>query len=248
MGPLALSALIACFGSLQQPGEDGRPVSEGRGQDISGWEWAPPKLFTTIAIPERRGGREGFYLYGAASAEFVHFGTPKIPESDKTGAYRVVPLELRPKGEGRGYFHCTYRAVDAKGDVPRLDCDFTNREPKYYEPVVVPLKGSEADWSALRTATLERIMSVHAVFDRRAAKHGEALARWRKRNSEPRPAWASVAGVAGVDTEWYFGKPAEPARDAARKALGPCAALEDEYLAGAARTELKLLDAAVLPK
>jgi hypothetical protein len=240
--------LIACFGSLEGPDEDGRPLTEGRGQDLGRWEWAPPKLYTAIAVPERRGGREGFYFYGASSAEFVHFDTPRIPASDKTGAYRVVPLELRPKGEGRGYFHCTYRAVDAKGDVPRLDCDFTNRESKYYAPAVETLKGTDADWSALKTAAMERIMSVHAVFEKRGARYGEALARWRKRNAEPRPGWASAAGVVGMDTSWYFAKPDEPPRGAARKALAPCAALDDEYLGAAARTELKLLENSILPK
>jgi hypothetical protein len=240
--------LISCFTSLEGPDEDGRPLTEGRGQDLGRWEWAPPKMHAAIAVPERRGGREGFYFYGASTAEFVHFDTPRIPAADKTGAYRVVALELRPKGEGRGYFHCAYRAVDAKGDVPRLDCDFTNREKKYYEPVIVPLKGEENDWSPLKTAALERIMSVHAVFEKRGARYGEALARWRKRSSEPRPGWASAAGVVGMDTSWYFAKPDEPARDAARKALAPCTAIDDGYLGAAARTELKLLDNLILPK
>lgn len=240
--------LISCFTSLEGPDEEGRPLSEGRGQDLGRWEWAPPKMHAAIAVPERRGGREGFYFYGASSAEFVSFDTPRIPAADKTGVYRVVPLELRPTGEGRGYFHCTYRAVDAKGDVPRLDCDFTNREKTYYAPVVVPLKGGEADWNALKTAALERIMSVHAVFEKRGARYGEALARWRRRSAEPRPGWASAAGALGMDTSWYFGRPAEPPRDAARKALAPCAAIDDGYLGAAARTELKLLDNLILPK
>lgn len=240
--------LIACFAALEGPDEEGRPLTQGRGQDLGRWEWAPPKMHTAIAVPERRGGREGFYFYGDSSAEFVHFDTPRIPASDKTGAYRVVPLELRPKGEGRGYFHCAYRAVDAKGDIPRLDCDFTDREKKYYEPVVVPLNGGEKDWDALKTAAMERIMSVHAVFEKRGARYGEALARWRKRSSEPRPGWASAAGFVGVDTSWYFAKPSEPPRDAARKALAPCAAIDDGWLGAAARTELKLLENSVLPK
>ena len=243
----APEGLVKCFQSLEGPDEDGRPVSEGPGQDLGRWEWAPPKLYTAIAVPSKRDGREGFYFYGDDSAEYVHFDTPRIPKADKTGAYRVVALELRPKGERRGYFHCAYRAVDAKGSTPRLDCDFTNREPKYYEPVVVPLKGADADWRALESAALERIMSVHAVFDRRGARYGESHARWRKRNSEPAPGWASAAGLVGVDTTWYFGKPPEPPRDAARKALAPCAAIEGD-LGSAARAELKLLDASILPK
>ncbi len=240
--------LIACFNALEGPDEDGRPLTEGRGQDLGRWEWAPPVSYVAIAVAERHGGREGFYLYGAATAEFVHFDTARIPEHHKTGAYRVVPLELRPKGEGRGYFHCTYRAVDAKGDMPRLDCDFTNREKKYFDPVVVALKGDETDWNPLKTAAMERIMSAHALFQRRAARYGERLELWRKRNSEPRPGWASAAGFAGLDMSWYFSKPGEPSRDAARKALAPCAAIDDNYVGAAARTELKLLDNLALPK
>ncbi len=240
--------LIACFTSLEGPDEDGRPLTEGRGQDLGRWEWAPPKSYTAIAVPERRGGREGFYFYGSQTAEYVHFDTPRIPDYMKTGAYHSIPLELRPKGEGRGYFHCTFQAVDVKGSIPKLECDFTNREKKYYEPVVLPLKGDETDWNALKGAAMERIMSVHAVFERRSAKYGEGLARWRKRNSEPRPGWASAAGVVGVDTSWYFAKPSEPSRDAASKALKPCAAIDDNWLGSAARTEQTLLDNLILPK
>ena len=245
----APSELIACFTSLEGPDEEGRPLTEGRGQDLGRWEWAPPKMYTAIAVPEKRGGRDGFYFYGASSAEFVHFDTPRIPGSAKSGAYWVVPLELRPKGEGRGYFHCTYRwTPEIKGARPSLDCDLTNRESKYYAPAVEPLKGSDADWNALKTAALERIMSVHAVYSKRAERYGEALARWRKRNSEPRPGWSSAAGLIGVDTSFYFAQPSPPSRDAARKALAPCAAIGDEYLSSAARTEATLLENSVLPK
>jgi hypothetical protein len=262
MRPLALAALliaaparaaapaglIACFDALEGPDEDGKPLTEGAGQNIGRWEWAPPKHYAAIAVASRRAGRDGFYFYGEDSAEWIHFATPRIPPHMTSGAYWVVPLELRPKGEGRGYFHCTYRwTPDIKGARPALDCDVTGREPKYHAPVVVPLKGADADWSPLRTAVLERIMSAHALFARRAARHGEALARWRKRNSDPKPGWASVADMAGVQTDWYFAKPAEPSRGAAQKALGVCAGLDGD-LGAAARTEAKLLENAILPR
>ena len=238
--------LVACFSALSGPGEDNRPLSKGRGQDLSAWEWAPPKMYTSIAVAERRGGREGFYLYGpGARAEYYHFDTPKIPREERTGSYRSIPLEIRPQGEGRGYFHCTYSATDGPGD---LDCDITNRHAKYYPPVRQELTGSDADWSALKTAALERIMSVHMVFEKRAKSYAEGLDASRRRAAEPSPAWATLAGYAGVNTSWYFAKPSEPSRDAARKALAACGGVDDEYLAGAARTEARLLEDVVLPR
>lgn len=240
--------VVACFQALEGPDEDGRPVSEGIGQDIGKWEWAPPKMYTAIAVPGRRNGRQGFWFYGDETAEFDHFDTDKIPGHMKSGAYWVVPLELRPKGEGRGYFHCSYRwTPEVKGARPSLDCDLTGREPKYYAPVVEPLKGGAGDWAPLGTAALERVMSVHAVFQRRADKHGEALARWKKRNSDPKPGWASVAEMAGVDTQWYFGRPREPERGDAARALAVCAKA-DGTVGDAARTELKLLESVIVPK
>lgn len=239
--------LVACFDALQSPGEDGKPVSEGAGADLSRWEWAPPKSYTAIAVASKRNGREGFYFYGASSADWVHFASPETA-SLLQGAWHRVPFELRPKGEGRGYFHCVYGAVQLPAARPTFDCDFTGREPKYFAPAVEPLKGADADWAPLRTAVLERVMSVHAVFARRAASYGEGLERWRKRNSDPRPGWASVAGAVGMDTQWYFAKPSEPERGAARKALSACATMDDEMLRGAAKTEIGLLDSAPLPK
>jgi hypothetical protein len=236
--------LMSCFAALSGPGEDNRPLSEGRGQDLSAWEWAPPKLYASIAVAERRGGREGFYFYGDAGAEFYSFDTPKIPQAYKTGSYRSIPLEIRPRGEGRGIFHCVYRAVDVPGDRPGLDCDLTNRAGKYYPPAREELKGSDADWAALKTAVLERVMSVHAVFAGRAKRYADSLETWRRRNAEPRPAWSSLAGYAGVDTSWYFAQPSVPLREAARKALAACGAIDDETLGGAARTEARLLESA----
>ena len=238
--------LVACFSALSGPGEDNRPISKGRGQDISNWEWAPPKMYASIAVAERRGGREGFYLYGdGASAEYYHFDTPKIPRELRTGSYRVIPLEIRPQGDGRGYFHCTYRATDGPGE---LDCDITNRQPKYYPPARQDLTGSDADWSALKTAALERILSVHGVFQKRAQSYSEALETSRRRSADPSPAWAALAGYAGMNTSWYFAKPSAPSRDAARKALAVCGAIDDEYLGGAARTEARLLEDVSLPR
>lgn len=245
---LAPAELIACFQALAEPDEEGRPLTEGRGQDLGRWEWAPPVMHTAIAVAEKRGEKYGFYWYGDSSAEFVHFATKRIPEHAKSGAYRVVPLELRPKGEGRGYFHCTYRwTPEIKGARPSLDCDFTGRESKYYEPVVEPLKGGEADWNPLKTAAMERIMSAPAAFERRSAKYGEGLARWRKRNADP-PGWSSAAGIVGLDTSWYFAKPSEPGKDAALKALAACGKIDDGYVGAAARTAAEQIENAVLPR
>jgi hypothetical protein len=240
------AALVSCFTALSGPGEDDRPLSAGRGQDLANWEWAPPRSYTSIAVAERRGGREGFYLYGdGGRAEYYHFDTPKIPAEERSGSYRSIPLEIRPEGTGRGYFHCVYRATDAPG---RLDCDVTDREPKYYAPARQELTGSDADWSALKTAVVERIMSVHGIFQRRASAYGDALATWRRRNAEPSPAWATLAGYAGLNPGWYFARPSEPPRDAARKALAACGAVDDEYVGSAARTEARLLEAVALPR
>ena len=245
---IAPAELIACFQALVNPDEDGRPLTEGRGQDLGRWEWAPPVMHTVIAVAEKRGGKDGFYWYGDATAEFVHFQTKRIPEHMKTGAYWVVPMELRPKGEGRGFFHCTYRwTPEIKDARPSLECDFTDREKKYLEPAIEPLKGGEADWNALKTAVMERIMSAHAVYGRRAVKYGESLERWRKRNANP-PGWSSAAGLVGLDTKWYFEKPSEPGKNAALKALAACGRIDDGYVGSAARTEAKLIENAVLPK
>lgn len=245
---IAPAELISCFQALVDPDEEGRPLTEGSGQDLGRWEWAPPVNHTAIAVAGKRGAQYGFYWYGDSTTEFVHFGASRIPEHMKSGAYWVVPLELRPKGEGRGYFHCTYRwTPEIKGAHPSLDCDFTNRENKYYEPVIETLKGGDADWNALKTAVMERIMSAHAAFARRSAKYGESLDRWRKRNANP-PGWSAAAGVVGLDTSWYFEKPSEPSRDAALKALAACGKIDDGYVGSAARTEAKLIENAVLPR
>ena len=48
--------------------------------------------------------------------------------------------------------------------------------------------------------------------------------------------------------KWYYGQPVAPSRDAARKALAACGAIDDEFIGGAARIEARLLEDVSLPR
>ncbi len=147
--------LVACFSALSGPGEDNRPISAGRGQDISNWEWAPPKAYTSIAVAERRGGREGFYLYGdGGRAEYYHFDTPKIPREERTGTYRVILLEIRPQGDGRDLVSTAPISSSTRRASSTAMSPIASDE-LLPTPAQVGSKESEADWSALKGAVMD---------------------------------------------------------------------------------------------
>ncbi|MBI5209929.1 MAG: hypothetical protein HY927_08155 [Elusimicrobia bacterium] len=242
------STLVSCFQALVEPDDSNRPLSDGPGQNLAVWEWAPPELHTAVAVPGRHRGNEGFFFYGDDTAEFMHFQTRDIPRELRTGAYRVIPLAFTPAGPGRGTFRCEYRALDTPGYRPGLDCGFVDRASRYYPPAKIALAPTSPSLAPLKTAVMQRLLGVHAVYQKRADDYGRSLERHRERMRQGPGALEQLGELAGMDMSWRRQPPTPPVKEAARRALSSCARTEDEYVRSAANAEISLLDAVSLPR
>lgn len=250
------SELIACFEEL-------RPVSDGFGFSLGAWERWPPVLYPTVAVPSKRDGVEGFYLYTEDKAYFSDFS--KVPREERTGTVRWFPFELAPVREGRGTFRCSFEAVDGN-ERTEIRCDFTDwqgrtmpagrysgakprENPFYYPAAARPIPPSSANHAALRTAVLSRIMSVTHQYSKEAGKYGKSLEAHKKRMAQGPAALTQAAGMIGLDLDWNRDAPVPPSKEAARRALAVCKGMSmTPDLAAAAGTESSLLDNFSLPR
>ena len=247
--------LIACFEEL-------RPVSDGFGFSLGAWERWPSVLYPTVAVPAKRDGFEGFYLYTEGRAYFSDFS--KVPREERTGTVRWFPFELAPVREGRGTFRCAYEAVDGN-DRTEIRCDFTDWQGRTMpagryaatKPARVPsiirsrsaIPSDSSNPAALRAAVLSRIMSVTHLYSKEAAKYGKSLEAHKNRLARGPGALTQAAGMIGLDLDWNREPPVPPSREPARRALAACKGMSmAPDLAGAAGTELSLLDNFNLPR
>lgn len=250
------SELLTCFEELW-------PVSDGFGFTLGRWERWPPVLYPTVAVPAKRDGVEGFYLYTEDKVYFSDFS--KIPKQERTGTVRWFPFELAPIREGRGTFRCSFEAVDGN-ERTEIRCDFTDwqgrtmptgrysgskpREvPFYYPATARSIPASTANHAALRTAVLSRIMSVTHQYSKQAEKYGKSLEAHKKRLAQGPGALTQAAGMIGLDLDWNRDPPTPPSREPARRSLAACKDMPmSPELAAAAGTETSRLDNFALPR
>jgi len=242
--------LIGCVDSLMH-------YSKGFGASIGRWEWAPPVDYPTVVVPADRGRKEVLYVYSEDKAYVAGFD--EVPREARSA--RWFPFLLGPLRQGRGVFHCSYMAIQAK-EPREVQCDLgeflgdsfdpRGRErpkgDKYYHPIGFK-ELPQADLGPLRTAALSRILSVvGAAFEPQVESYRKALEAHKKRLADGPNALLDAARWAGVDLDWNRFAPREPDRDAPRRALQACAELSDEQLSQAARLEQHRLDTYPLPR
>lgn len=210
------SELMDCFRTV-------RYYSEGPGQELTNYEKeGRPVLAIAAPLPDK----VRFYLYTGDEPYKVEF---EDKDYYKTPAMSFAIPE-------HDTFKCTYRYVVLPGSTADLECKLYDEQTRYKPTTVKKLAYESTSRWPLKSAVLQRMMSVPAVFAKKLKDYSERAAYYHKQKTDPQ----GLAWVATRMMDWPP-KPYPPMRAPYEKVLQGCLKTEDPDVRSGAATSLASL-------